>query len=86
MELERRLKTVRERSEFAAVHTCPASSLDVTDEPTVRLVVLEPSLRHRHGSQDSTALAAAGMLDRRGTAPRITAICWPLSHRNWKRL
>ena len=72
MELERRLKNVRERGEFAAVHTCPASSLDVQDEPTVRLVVLEPSLRHRHGSQDSTALAAAKeMLDRRGTAPRI---------------
>jgi hypothetical protein len=72
MELERRLKGIRERGEFAAVHTCPASSLDVPDEPTVRLVVLEPSQRHRHGNMESTALTTAKeILDRRGTAPRI---------------
>ena len=72
MELERRLKAVRDRGDFVGVHTCPASSLDVPDDSQVRLVVLNPAQRHRQGNSDSVALELAKeILDRRGTAPRI---------------
>ncbi len=37
-EIERRLKKLRRENPFAGVHTCPASSLDVPDEQSVRLV------------------------------------------------
>ena len=42
-EIERRLKKLRRENPFAGVHTCPASSLDVPDEQSVRLVVLRPT-------------------------------------------
>lgn len=72
MELERRLKACRDRGDFAAVHTCPASSLDVPDETSARLVVLEPAQTHRQGAQESSARTTANeILDRRGTGARM---------------
>lgn len=72
MELERRLKTLRERGDFAGVHSCPGSSLDVPDEPQARLVVLNPDQHHQHGHAESAALTTArAILDSRGSAPRI---------------
>ncbi|EAX48518.1 conserved hypothetical protein [Thermosinus carboxydivorans Nor1] len=72
LELEKRLKAMRDRGEFAGVHVCPASSADVPDEQAVRLVVLSPQQHHRLGSADSPALAAAGdILASRGAGPRL---------------
>lgn len=42
-EIENRLKKLRKAAPFAGVHICPASSLDVPDEQSVRLVVLRPA-------------------------------------------
>jgi len=87
VELERRLKAVRDRGDFAGVHTCPASSLDVPDDGQVRLVVLNPDQRHRQGNNESVALEAAReILDRRGTARASAGTCWCLWRRNWKWL
>lgn len=71
-ELERRLHSIRERGDFAGVHICPASSLDVPDEQTARLVVLNPKQYHWTGGDASVALAVAQeMLQNRGGGPRL---------------
>lgn len=71
-EIERRLKSMRERGEFAGVHACPSSSLDIPDEQTVRLVVLAPGFTHKQGSHNSKAIQEAGnILNYRGASPRI---------------
>lgn len=43
-EIERRLRTLRRENLFAGLHICPSSSLDVTDDQAVRLVILRPGL------------------------------------------
>ena len=70
-EILRRLRQIRERGPFAAVHPCPASA-DVPDESEVRLVILPPQTGHRARQRgDSAALtAAAEILDKRGDIPR----------------
>lgn len=69
-EIERRLKGVRERADFKAVHTCLSSS-DIPDEQTARLVVLKPGDVHKAGSGDSKAIEAANeILANRGSSPR----------------
>ncbi|AKM18157.1 Protein of uncharacterised function (DUF499) [[Flavobacterium] thermophilum] len=71
-EIERRLKSIRERGEFAAVHNCPSSSLDVPDEQQVRLVVLGPKYTHRTNKEASSAIEMAlEILMNRGNNPRI---------------
>jgi predicted AAA+ superfamily ATPase len=71
-EIERRLKAIRERGEFAGVHSCPSSSLDIPDEQTVRLVVLAPNFTHKQGSDNSRAIQEASqILNNRGTSPRM---------------
>ncbi|HHW47352.1 MAG TPA: ATP-binding protein [Clostridiaceae bacterium] len=71
-EIERRLKAIRERGEFAGVHSCPSSSLDIPDEQTVRLVVLAPEFTHKQGSDNSKAIEKAGeILNNRGASPRM---------------
>lgn len=53
------------------IHVCPASSLDVPDDQTLRLVVLTPSANHRGKTADSAALTLASeILSNRGTSPR----------------
>ncbi len=70
-EIVRRLRLIRDRGDFRAVHVCPASSADVPDEQEVRLVVLSPRAPHRRNRQDSHALAAAiDILNQRGNSPR----------------
>ncbi|MEW6661556.1 MAG: Swt1 family HEPN domain-containing protein [Bacillota bacterium] len=72
MELERRLKGMRERGDFTAVHTCPSSSLEVPDEQAVRMVVLGPAQGHKAGDMGSPAVKAAeDILKNRGTGPRL---------------
>lgn len=62
----------RERGEFVGVHTIPANSGDVPDEPEARLVILGPDVPHRARNGTSKAQAAAQeILERRGNSPRI---------------
>ena len=75
-EMVRRLRQIRERGDFRAVHVCPASG-DVPDEQMIRLVVLSPSAPHRnnrtpdHPAQTAALSQATEILDRRGNSPRI---------------
>ena len=73
MELVERLRKIRpDRDKFAGAHIAPQTSADIADEPRVRAVVLDPSLSHKRGSDQSDALnAARDYLVNRGTAPRI---------------
>ena len=69
-EIVRRLRGIRERGDFSAVHPCPNSEM-VPDEPTARLVILSPASVHRGRQGDSAALRAANeILDKRGDSPR----------------
>ena len=53
------------------MHVAPASSADVPDEDSVRLVVLGPQYHHSSKTETSPARAAAAeILERRGTSPR----------------
>jgi predicted AAA+ superfamily ATPase len=62
----------RERGEFVGVHTIPANSGDVPDEPEARLVILGPDVPHRARNGTSKAQAAAQeLLERRSNSPRI---------------
>ncbi|WP_165173327.1 DUF499 domain-containing protein [Adlercreutzia sp. ZJ242] len=70
-EVEQRLKGFRKCPPLAGIHVCPATSLDVPDEQTLRLVVLPPAAAHRNGAANSPAVAkAADILANRGTTPR----------------
>jgi hypothetical protein len=73
-EITRRVRASvgRERGEFAGVHTIPANSGDVPDEPEARLVILGSDAPHRarNGASKAQALAQE-ILERRGNSPRI---------------
>ena len=71
-EIERRLKTMRKEAPFAGLHICPSSSLDVTDDQAVRLVILRTTDDYKSGSTKCKAITAAeDILNNRGTSPRI---------------
>jgi len=71
-ELKRRLRIDKQRGEFAAVHTVPESTGDVSDEMEARLVVLGPERPHTGKATDSKArLEAEKILHNRGNSPRI---------------
>jgi predicted AAA+ superfamily ATPase len=71
-EIEQRLKSERERGDFNGIHSCPASSMDVPDEQSVRLVVLGPKSFHKTGEIESPALVSAkDILEHRGAGPRL---------------
>jgi predicted AAA+ superfamily ATPase len=70
-EIRRRLLTIRERGEFAAVHWAPRGPAEVPDEPAARLVVLGPDHSHASGTEDTAARkAAVQILAERSTGPR----------------
>lgn len=70
-EVEDRLKRLRKVDPFAGIHVCPASTLDVPDDQSLRLVVLPPAAKHRGRATESEALKlAAETLTGRGTTPR----------------
>lgn len=72
LEVIKRLRSDRERGDFAAVHVAPESSSDVADEPRARLVIFGPEFTHKKGNLDSSALKAAReYFESRGTAPRV---------------
>jgi predicted AAA+ superfamily ATPase len=71
-EIETRLRGLRKEQPFAGVHVCPASSLDVPDEQTARLVILRPVDEYRASNQNNSAMTAvADILNNRGNTPRI---------------
>lgn len=71
-EIERRLRTLRKEAPFAGIHICPASSLDVTDDQAVRLVVMRPEDEYKASNPQNKAIVGAeNILNNRGTAPRI---------------
>ena len=70
-EVEGRLKRLRKVDPFAGIHVCPASTLDVPDDQSLRLVILPPAAKHRGRATESEALSlAAEILADRGTSPR----------------
>lgn len=70
-EIETRLKKVRSKQPLAGIHTCPASSMDVPDEQTVRLVILGPKQSFTPSAEDCAARQACQeMLENRGSGPR----------------
>lgn len=71
-EIETRLRKLRKEEPFAGLHVCPGSSLDVTDDQAVRLVILGVKDTYRSSNPQNLALeAASNILDNRGTSPRI---------------
>ena len=42
-EIKSRLGKLRKEKPFSGIHICPSSSLDVPDEQSVRLVILNPA-------------------------------------------
>lgn len=72
MEIESRLKKLRKENPFAGLHVCPASSLDVSDEQAVRLVILRTSDTYKAKSKNPQAMETVeNILNTRGTSPRI---------------
>ena len=76
-EIERRMKKLRLEPPFKGIHICPASSLDVPDDQTVRLVILSPSetvTTSSHGCAAWTLLKKFGKVG--GILREFSAICW----------
>ena len=70
-EIEKRLKTLKKAHPFSGVHICPASSLDVPDERSVRLVVLRPADSFTASAPDCCGMRAVkDIFDHRGQMPR----------------
>ena len=71
-EIETRLRSLRKEAPFAGIHVCPASSLDVPDEQTARLVILRPSDEYKATNPNNAAMTAVKeILNNRGKTPRI---------------
>jgi predicted AAA+ superfamily ATPase len=71
-EIERRMHLLHKEHPFAGLHIFPGSSLDVTDDQAVRLVILRTDESFRAATQSNDAIAAAeDILNNRGQSPRI---------------
>lgn len=71
MEIERRLKGIRKEHPFSRVHICPDSSMDVSDEQDVGLVILKYRQTYKSNTPKDIAIQAAeNILNTRGTTPR----------------
>ena len=71
-EIETRLGKLRKIAPFTGVHICPASSLDVPDEQSARLVVLRPGhVFSTTGKGEEAKQTVEDFLNNRGTGPRI---------------
>ena len=69
-EIVSRLRAIRERGDFTAVHAVFPSA-DIRDDPEARLVILKFQDAHRANRGDSPAISAATeILDKRGNSPR----------------
>lgn len=72
-EIIKRLKSDKQRGEFAGVHVAPDSTADIPDEETmgVRLVVLSPQYPHIAKTSDSLARQQVeAILGHKGASPR----------------
>jgi len=70
-EIERRLRAERDRGVFAGVHVAPATTADVSDDDSLRLVVLPPDVVQTRTSLDTPAVVQArDFLDNRGNGRR----------------
>ena len=85
-EIKSRLREEQRRpGDFVKVHPCPGSTGDVPDESEARLVILSPEYPHAAKETNSPAnVAAAELLDQRGTGPRLckNAIVFLAADRN----
>ena len=71
MEIERRLKGIRKERPFSRVHICPDSSMDVSDEQDVGLVILKYCQTYKSNTPNDIAIQTAeNILNTRGTTPR----------------
>ena len=71
-EIERRMKKLRQEPPLKGIHIGPASSLDVPDDQTVRLVILSPGEAVTTSSHGCAALDVAEKIwESRGNSPRI---------------
>lgn len=71
-EIVKRLRGIRKAQPFQGVHVCPASSLDVPDDQSVRLVILRCDDLYKHNVKGSIAPAyIKDIMETRGTSPRI---------------
>ena len=71
MEIERRLKGIRKERPFSRIHICPDSSMDVSDEQDVGLVILKYCQTYKSNTPNDIAIQAAeNILNTRGTTPR----------------
>ncbi|MDR1923059.1 MAG: DUF499 domain-containing protein [Planctomycetaceae bacterium] len=71
-EIEIRLRSLRKEQPFAGIHICPASSLDVPDEQTARLVILRPADEYKASNPNNNAITTVtDILNNRGNTPRI---------------
>lgn len=72
MEIERRLKKMHKERPFGRVHVCPESSMDVSDEQDVGLVILKYNQTYKRNEPNDIAIKAAeAILNTRGLSPRI---------------
>ncbi len=74
MEIELRLRKLRRENPFSGLHICPATSNDIPDEQTARLVILRPEdvFRRANGKDSGRALTTVvDYLNTRGTSPRV---------------
>src|SRR5262249_51323303 len=71
-EIRSRLRSERERGDFARVHAAPVSPADVDDEQDARLVVIGPEHSHSAKTEESPARDfARRILDERAGGPRL---------------
>lgn len=71
-EIETRLRKLRREAPLAGLHICPASSQDVPDEQSARLVILRPADVHKDMKPGDKAMAVLDeILNTRGNSPRI---------------
>ena len=70
-EIRRRLaEEAKHRGDFSKVHSCPAGSSDVVDEPEAKLVILSPDYPHSAKMDSSAGRQAAAEILNRGSAGR----------------
>ena len=60
----------RTHGDFSKVHSCPAGSGDVVDEPEAKLVILSPDYPHSAKTDSSAGRQSAAEILNRGTAGR----------------
>ena len=72
VEIERRLRLIRKERPFARLHICPDTSMDVSDDQDVGLVILNTQQVFKSVKDSDLAIrAASDILNTRGLSPRI---------------